>query len=536
MGRVTYRYTFIVVAALLLLMIASIPADVSTPAAIRISEQNTEPILWMYTSGGFNEAAGDLFVKREGEDAVKVAAQVLIGSHLPYNNGSKLLYLDDLNRLYLLQADAAAELIAGNIPMFQYGFSSDGSKVYYKTTENKLFVKETATLPILIAGQVNYYRTAPDGNPVYFIDTNHNLFLYSQSDPMRKIAPLVTDFSASDDGTSLIYLDQAGMLYLVNSDQSPVALTDGETKVEQSEISADGSIITYTANYQEEGNFSDLYVYLNTGEGLRSIKAAEEVTDFHTAAKGNHLYYLNRNKQFFQYDMMTGNQEMISEDTVEFKISPAEETIMFLAGNNDLYLKQKLSKAVKIAPNASNPDIVDDHNVIFTDEDTLFYYKWAGQVKMKISGSEHYAIDTDHLYYVSNHRNIKVIPAGTEEGTLWLNNIDKFTRIYTNHHLLYKRLFDLNDLVGDWWFSDGNGNLNFSSITDQKGLLTIQEDDGKRSIPYIIQFVSETKVHLLLLGEGEGEMTISKSGEDLTLEINGKLRHLIRAAEEVRNR
>ncbi|HEY0828496.1 MAG TPA: hypothetical protein VGE40_10405 [Bacilli bacterium] len=533
MGKVTCRNIFIIMAALILLVIASIPANLSTPAAIRFAEQNTDPILWMYTSSETSETAGDLFVKREGADAVRVAAEVLLGSHVAFSNGKKVLYLDDVHRLYLLQSGTAAEFIADHISRFQYGFSADGGKVYYKTAENKLFVKEASTPPVLVAGQVNYYRIAADGNSVYFIDEQQNLYLHSQPDPPRKIASLVTNFSTSDDGRSLIYLDEARTLYLVNSGQSPIALTNGEMKVGQLEISADGAIITYTIHDQEEGVFSDLYVYYNSEKGLRSIKAAEEVTDFHTADQRNYLYYLKRNKQFFEYDITTGNHDMMSGDVAEFKISPNEETILYLTESNDLYVKQGLTKAVRIASGASKPDIVDDHNVIFSKDDIDVYYMRIGHEKTKLSGLKQYAVDTDHLYYMTSYGNLKVIPGDQEEATVWVSNLEDYRRIYTNHHLLYKKLFDLEDLEGDWRFSDGNGYLNFSSITNQRGLLIFQEDEGKRSIPFFIEFVSETRVHLLLLGEEEGSLIISKSGKNLAIQINGQLHHLIKGSKEV---
>lgn len=532
MGRVTFRNIFIIMAALILLAIASIPADISIPVSIPIVKQNTEPTLWMYTASGTSESAGDLFVKREGADAVKAADRVLIGSHVPFNNGTKLLYLDDVQRLYLLQLDVAAELIAEDIPMFQYGFSGDGRKVFYKTAENNLFIKEIDAAPIRIAEQVNYYRIAADGITVYYIDTNDNLYAYSQPDTLREIASGVIDFSTSDDGTSIIYLDQARRLYLVQAEQSPVEITGGEMKTEQSAISADGTIITYSTNYQEEGGFSDLYVYHNTGEGLRSIKAAEEVTNFHIAAKGDNLYYLNRKKQLFQYVIATGNDEMISEDVLEFKTSPDEQTILYLLENHDLYAKQNLSQSARIASDVSNSEFVSDNNILFTEENTHVYYKRAGQEKMKLSGLEQYVVETDHIYYVTSHGSLKVIPTDQEEAAMWVTNIEKYRRIYTNLHLLYKKVFDLKDLIGDWRYSDRNGYMNFSEITAQQGLLTILEDDEEQSIPYIIQFVSETKVHLLLLGEEEGEMVISKSGEGLTLEVSGRLDHLIKVTTE----
>lgn len=488
--------------------------------------------LWMMkpakeSSSEYN--LGTFYVKYGNEEPAKISDNVIDGSHLPFYDNSKALYLDSENNLYLYEKGKDKVKIGSEVGYQGYMFSDDGSNIYYLNHDYDLYVKEADKEKSKLASNVLDYKILEDDQLIYYIDNENNLYKSDFAGDKTKLVSDAYELHVTSDNTVYFQNDE-GILYQYDEKgEDKVKIT--ESAIEDLTISPNGKFMTYLTEYNYDKSYGELYIKFKDKDPVR---IASDVTFHDTSVDGDYVYFITYdNGKLYQYKPSNEEKENIASGVQQFIYTSNNKTIAYLSDEDDseLFLTKIGKEANKVSSDITQYDLFDDESLVFQNEEGNVFYRDKDSENEKLVSDlkGNYYLVNGQIYYITNDNKIGYVSLDSKEKVTLLDDMSDYKSIYVDGFSLYeKEETDSEELVegdgGFWgyWYAAVD-DVYFAIEEDPEfgdsGIMTISDVNNEEYTDFTITDMKGREIELYFDDYGTYGHISMESSDSITLTL-----------------
>lgn len=472
---------------------------------------------------------GTLYVKYGNEEPSKISDNVMGGSHLPFYDNAKALYLDSENNLYLFEKGQENVKIGTGVGYQGYRFSSDGSNIYYLNHDYDLYVKEADKEKSKLASNVLDYEILEDEQVIYYIDYENNLYKSDFAGDKTKLVSDAFTLHLTSDNTVYFQNDEGNLYQYDEKAEDKIKIT--ENAIEDLTLSPDGKFMTYLTEYNYDKSYGELYIKMGDKEPVR---IASDVTFHDTSVDSDYIYYITYdNGKLYQYKPSNEKKENIASGVQQFIYTSNNKTVAYLSDEDDpeLFLTKVGKEADKISSDITEYDLFDDESLIFQNEEGNVFYKAKGSENEKLVSDLNgtYYLADGQIYYLTNDNKIGYVSLDSKEKVTLLDDLSGYESVYVDRYPLYRQDVASEEVVegdgGFWgyWYSAAD-DVYFSIEEDleftDSGIITFSDSIGQESSEFTITGEEGNEVEITFDDYGTYGWITMDSSDSITLTLD----------------
>ncbi|WP_428909681.1 TcaA NTF2-like domain-containing protein [Niallia sp. Krafla_26] len=379
------------------------------------------------------------------------------------------------------------EKIGSDVSEWSYSFSSDGSKVFYLTTDSSLYMKKAGEDRTKLASDVYEYKLAADEESIYVLDAENELSTITFKDETEtEVASDVISFTVSDH--AIVYTNKDGMLYKVHAEGEKEKLSKME--IVSPDVSYDTSTITYLEEYNFEKGYGELYIQFENGE---REKVASDISEQLLTPDGSKVYYITSDDILNVYHVDKKEKVKLGSDVESYRVD--EDHLVYLNHDGDLYQSNGNGEPVKVGTDIEEYGLLGKGDVYFLTKDKNLFFQEKGKEKTKaISDIENLYVRNGFFYYLTMDNKIGYLTADGEKPEVLLEELQDYSIIYAEEYLLYQKQLKLADLKGYWFNAKYNFFLSITPTDDEQATLGFYDSSYEDETTITLNYAGENSL------------------------------------------